>query len=55
MAEKNMELVKGMTLEMLFLLSKPVVGLQGRVGAANYWEMVVWLRPYLFQVTVNLT
>ncbi|KIK06290.1 hypothetical protein K443DRAFT_3320 [Laccaria amethystina LaAM-08-1] len=39
MAEKNIELVKG---------------LKDRVGATNYWEMAIWLRPYLFQAAAAI-
>ncbi|EDR04062.1 uncharacterized protein LACBIDRAFT_330862 [Laccaria bicolor S238N-H82] len=39
MAEKNVELVKG---------------LKDRVGATNYWEMVVWLCPFLFQASAAI-
>lgn len=28
-----------------------IVGRANLHGAANYWEMVIWMRPYLFQVS----
>ncbi|KDR69528.1 hypothetical protein GALMADRAFT_230698 [Galerina marginata CBS 339.88] len=39
MAEANVQLVKG---------------LKDRVGATNYWEMVISLRPYLFQAAAAI-
>lgn len=52
MAENNLSLVKGITYLFLILnLLNNRVGRENLQGATSYWEMVIILRPYLFQVS----